>query len=45
MQWDTSLHLPSWVPNNEAVQIEAQVDAWAARLLAVSPPIASSLTA
>ena len=37
--WDTSLHLPQWVPASEVAQIEARLAGWVASLLrpALSP--------
>ena len=33
--WDTGLHLPAWISQNERVQIEAKVDQWVRDLVQV----------
>jgi tRNA A64-2'-O-ribosylphosphate transferase len=33
--WDTSLHLPPWLPPSEVASIEVQVDRWARELISV----------
>ena len=33
--WDTSLHLPSWISQNERIQIEARLDQWVRDLVQV----------
>lgn len=34
-QWDTALHLPAWISQNERIQIEAKVDQWMRDLVQV----------
>jgi tRNA A64-2'-O-ribosylphosphate transferase len=37
--WDVDLHLPLWVAEQERQQIEAQLDGWVEKLLAVGADV------
>ena len=37
--WDAALHLPPWVPEQEAAQIRARLDGWTAQLLAFAAQV------
>lgn len=39
VEWDTSLHLPLWVSENERKQIEARMEGWVESLLAVGADV------
>lgn len=37
--WDCAVHLPLWVPRNEALQIEARLEGWVDQLMAIGADI------
>ncbi len=42
--WDSDLHLPAWIPENERVRIEPLIDSWAAKLVSAQPELVSELS-